>query len=265
MRQKGLTASELLVGISITLIGILGISVVLQNTLKTSEEIKQFHWLHQIRSEAIRSLKTPEAWKNTVTHLDNSDIECLKRKFEDPSTTINCPSSGGLLRILNGAANETVLDLRLNRGFNKRGLACEGFGTNPDCQFSYDLSWTPKCRDDKCLNPDFLIQGHLKISKASQEKLILNPEFYSFKVYATNPETQQAICQTTGLGDSIGDKCRIKPKLIQCDKPDQYLVGFQRDGTPKCATRNLPKCNGSGFIYGVTEKGEVLCDPRTCI
>jgi hypothetical protein len=264
MKYLGFTIVELLVGGTITLIGLLGISALMIKTVKTNEDIKQYAWINQIRSEIIKSLKSKSGWKNTVIDTRNSDFQCLRNKLINPESTVNCSSEGGRLEIVQSPSNSLIIDTRLTKGFDKRGNTCDQFGSDPLCLFRYEISWIPKCQKDNCLNPDFVVTGNLKVTSLSKTPLIINPSFYTFTTYVTNSESREGTCQVTGIGEVNGENCRIKLKFVTCENDDEFLVGFERDGKPRCSRRSLPRCH-NGFIYGVSNLSEALCDARTCI
>jgi len=265
MKQSGVTLIEILIGVSIFGIGLLGIGTLLQNTNLFTQHIKKTSWVNQVRTEVIKSLKSEPGWRNTVLDPENSDISCLRNKFNNPNSVVNCPQDGGILKVIRNPSNSVVLNSAGSRGFDKLGNPCETFGSDTNCIFKLALSWKPKCRNDKCLNPDFIVEGKLQVSSKNRDPLAFNPEFYSFSIHLTHAESKEAACQLTGLGEVVDEKCRLKIKFVKCENPGEYLVGFNRDGTVRCAPRNLPTCNGSGFIYGVTNSGGALCDPRTCL
>lgn len=265
MKQFGITLIELLIGISIFGIGLLGISSLLYNTNLFTQNIKKSSWINQVRSEVIKSLKSESGWRNTVNDSQNSDIACLRNKFANPNSVVNCPQEGGVLQVVRDPSNALVLNSSGAWGFDKMGNPCQTFGSDQECIFKLVLNWKPKCQNDKCLNPDFIVEGKLNVSPKNSDPLAFNPEFYSFNIHLSHAETKEAACQLTGLGEVVNEQCRVKIKFVKCENAGEYLVGFNRDGTPRCAPRNLPSCNGSGFIYGVTNSGGALCDPRTCL
>jgi type II secretory pathway pseudopilin PulG len=264
IKQKGVTILELLISAVIVGVALLGISSLLFQTKSTQVAIESYSWLNQTRSEAIKLLKNHDSFRQIATHAINSDLACIKEKLQNPAKPLRCPSQGGQISEILDFQGRKVAALAKDEGLDLKGRPCQNYSTNPDCIFRYEMSWRPRCKDDKCLTPDIVISGQLKVKNLPNLNLKINPEFYNFTVIQKVYETKEALCETSQLGQLQGDGCKIMPKMVKCTNPGEYLVGFNRDGTARCAPRNLPRCS-SGFIFGVDGNSNPLCDPRTCI
>jgi len=263
-RQFGISLTEVLVSLGLISISLAGVSTVYFSTLKSKVAIDEFASINQKRSEIIALLRNKSAMKLTIMDPVNTDFKCLQDKMNNPKMLLNCPNVEGKILHLRDPSGNLALDLTGNRGFNDKGIDCDEFGINANCNFRFNLAWHLRCIGDKCLAPDYIVKGTLEIGNKNLLKLPMREEYFKFNVYQSIEEKEEAICETTGLGQYVGNRCNLRLTETKCSTPGEYFVGFNGDGTIKCEPRSFPVCS-SGYIYGVNSNGEALCDPRSCL
>jgi len=263
-KQLGLSLPEILVALGIMSISIAGVTTVYLSAVEKKIEVDQFSSINQRRAEIIALLRNERAFLNTVRDPINRDFQCLRDKLEIPNTLLNCPDVNGAIYRIRGAGNDVAMSFEAGQGFTRSGASCSGYGSNSDCIFRFDLTWMPKCVGEQCLAPDLLISGELRVSDQNLLQGLFRIDYFKFNIYQSFDETGEAICEVTGLGRHTNGRCSLRLTDIKCDNPDEYLVGFNGDGSVRCESRTFPVC-ASGYIYGVSAEGEALCDSRTCL
>lgn len=146
-----------------------------------SSRISSKQKLTNIKSDLINNISQNKVWQNLVVNADkahptlpgikiNSDLLCLKNRTSCNVGTYDLTlidMNGSLLTDPNSAT----------KGFDKNGVACNSYGTDPECSFRFSLNWTAICpaSDASCLNP----QIKVKIMATSSNQIYANTKTLS--------------------------------------------------------------------------------------
>lgn len=115
--------------------------------------------------DVISSISDDTAWKNTVDHLLNVSLDCLKDPVAFPTITEagNCSAtSGGKFNLYDRNGSLVVDTLTTTAGFQISGGVCNDFAAsgNDHCPFRVELTWAPLCPTcyDKQIQIDVLVR-----------------------------------------------------------------------------------------------------------
>ncbi len=259
MSQKGLSAIEIIVAAAISTIVIGGISVPIMQEFRTRKKIESYYWVSQVRTEVITTLRKKAAFENTVMMADNSSMACLQPKVNGGSgISLDCRDQGGAINKVLNENGQIILDSSLaNTGFDQNGRVCNDFALDSvTCPFRYELQWSAICKSvGTCFNPDVRIEGRLLVSQAIEAQF--DPKIYAFRWVMPTTEKAQVVCNTSGIGSASGTDCNLN---IQTACPSgQYLVGFQKSGTPICRELVSQSCGANQVLEGFDSSGQKVC------
>ncbi len=268
--NRGFSMLEAMIAIGVTGVVIVGATVIMEMQNKMQRTANTFGWLDQLRSEVIVAIKKKSSWDAMVADNRNPSLACLRPRLTDPKAVINCMGASGAINAITGVDQKLIMDTtNIQTGFDIKGQTCSGFGTDA-CLLRYTISWVARCAggaaDDGCSNPDVIISADLKYAGGS---VPMNTMLYNFSFMIPHQgESLDASCEQGLLGvfDPATKKCKMNLNNI-CTQPNEFLVGFNSDGSPVCQQRTVIKsgCGAGTILSGVNSDGSPICTSNTCI
>lgn len=253
--HSGFTLVEVMLGVGILGIFVLGIGYLTSLNTKAQMSFQSDEWLEQYRAELMRALQDETAWAQMIADPANTGFDCL-RTHSDCTAVSTTPE-----RILVKDRDGRVISdtSQPTSGFDVRGQPCttfDGVNGSDQCPYRVGVSWRAFCAIN-CVNPEVRVRVDFvhKPGPGTPQKNITR---YNFKLYRnSSPDTVATTCANQG-GTLVGGVCVID-STPTCSA-GQAVVGFTAEGEKICGALSATySCPPNQFLQGVDPNGNPIC------
>jgi len=167
--------------VPIILIGFLGLSTLILQTVRTQQQSNLKVSLTMVRQGLIVNLSNDIAWTKTKQFIASDGNLTTAANFDCFYLNQDCFNKEGDIGVLLDAANNIVLDSRNGvGGINERGEVCQTYanlGSRKSCPFRYTIHWKAQC-SASCTNPKIDIRATVTVSDSSEHNVAIDLEPY---------------------------------------------------------------------------------------